>query len=197
MSQWRGYGVGGGFALVFDTQKLWDLLKMEAERFGTDAMHLSTCVYSDDEHVLQREFSKDIAALSENAKRFARLALSRKVNQHDQAALYKSSLWPFVSCCTRYKHRAFKEENEVRLVIQPAPQRAIKDAIRSMARQFRYKNGECIPYVSLFDSTGVASAIERIIVGPHKEKIARAAALRVMLGDQPIEVTCSDIPFVG
>jgi hypothetical protein len=170
---------------------------VEAERFPYDVMHLSTCVYNDDADVLQQEFSKNIATLSENAKRFVRLALSRKVNQHDQTELHKNSLWPFVFCCSRYKHHSFKEENEVRLVIRPAPLEAIKDGIKSITRQFRYKNGECIPYVSLFDSTGIASAVEKIIVGPHKEKMARAAALRVMLGTTQIEVTCSDIPFVG
>lgn len=197
LSQWRAYGIGGGFALVFDTRRLWDLLVMEAEKFPHDAMHLSSCVYSDDEDVLQQEFCKEIGELSESTNRFVHRVLSREVSEQDRLAVLKESLWPFLFCCTRYKHRGFKEENEVRLVIGPAPQRAAKDGIRSISRQFRYKNGECVPYVSLFDSTNVVSAIDRIIVGPHKEKTARAAALRVMLGDQPIEITCSDIPFVG
>ncbi len=39
--------------------------------------------------------------------------------------------------------------------------------------------------------------IERIIVGPHKEKESRAAALRVFLRNTNIEISVSDIPFVG
>jgi len=197
LSQWRAYGTGGGFAIVFDARKLWELLKEEAERFQADAVHLSDCVYSDDEDILKREFAKDIRTLSESARDFARRRLCRELNQDDQKTLYRRSLWPFVHCCSRYKHRGFKEENEVRLVVAPASLRAVKDGTISITRKSRYKNGECIPYISLFDSTGIEPAMERVIVGPHREKDARAAALRVMLGTREIEVTCSDIPFVG
>jgi len=197
LSQWRAYGPGGGFALVFDTRKLWDLLALEAKRFPADGIHLSTCVYSDDEDTFEREFSEQIGTLAENAKRFVGLALNRKLNEHDQTALYEETLWPFVFCCSRYKHCGFKEENEVRVVIAPAPFEAIKDGITSIARQSRYRNGQCTPYVSLFESSEITSAVERVIVGPCKDKMSRAAAVRVILGATHIEVTCSDIPFVG
>jgi hypothetical protein len=52
-------------------------------------------------------------------------------------------------------------------------------------------------YIELFNSINTELPIERIIVGPHKEKEARAAALSVMLRNTKIEITCSDIPFVG
>lgn len=64
-------------------------------------------------------------------------------------------------------------------------------------RKFRKKNGQLIPYIELFNSIDIELPIEGIIVGPHKEKETRAAALRVMLRNTEIEVTCSDIPFVG
>jgi hypothetical protein len=170
---------------------------MEGERFPHDMMHFSPCVYSDYEGPPDSEWSENVVALSKNAQHFAHLALSRRVNQEDQATLRRENLGPFVYCCSRYKHRGFKEENEVRLVVIPAPLQAVRDGIKSIGRQFRHKNGECIPYVSVFDSTGIMSAIKAIIVGPHKEKEARAAALRIMLGAEPIDVSCSDIPFVG
>ena len=64
-------------------------------------------------------------------------------------------------------------------------------------RKFRNKNGQLTPYIELFSSPDIELPIERIIVGPHKEKEARAAALRVMLRNTKIEITCSDIPFAG
>ena len=64
-------------------------------------------------------------------------------------------------------------------------------------RRFRNKNAQITPYIELFDSVDVELPIEGIIVGPHKEKEARAATLRVMLRNTAIEVTCSDIPYVG
>lgn len=36
LSQWRGYGVGGGFTLVFDTKKMEEILNIEAERYTYD-----------------------------------------------------------------------------------------------------------------------------------------------------------------
>ncbi|MCX5805306.1 MAG: hypothetical protein NT010_04450 [Proteobacteria bacterium] len=33
LSQWRGYGSGGGFVLVFNTQKLEEIMEIEAKRF--------------------------------------------------------------------------------------------------------------------------------------------------------------------
>ena len=54
-----------------------------------------------------------------------------------------------------------------------------------------------MPYIEFFNSPDIELPIEKIIVGPHKEKEARSAALRVMLRNTNIEITCSDIPFVG
>ena len=64
-------------------------------------------------------------------------------------------------------------------------------------RKFRDKNGSPTPYIELFRSVDAPLQIEKIIVGPHKDKEARAAALRVMLRNTDIEVKASDIPFIG
>lgn len=197
LSQWRAYGVGGGFALVFDTQKLSTQIKAEKKRFPHDDIQPWICVYSDDEDAPPKALSKHIDTLANNAKRFAHIALTREANDEDLMKLRIESLQPFLHCCSRYKHRGFKEENEVRLVVAPIPPEAVRDGFTSIPRQLRERNGERIPYVSLFDGMGIEHTIEKIIVGPHPQKQARAAALRVMLGARPIEVTCSDIPLAG
>jgi hypothetical protein len=118
----------------------------------------------------------------------------------------ESNYHPFIHCISRYKHCGFKEENEVRVVLLPT---VITQELLTLAsrdgviykpekeRKFRNKNGQLVPYIELFNSIDLELPIERIIVGPHKEKDARAAALRVMLRNTKIEITCSDIPFVG
>ena len=64
-------------------------------------------------------------------------------------------------------------------------------------RKFRNNNSQHIPYIELFNSIDIELPIEKIIVGPHKEKETRAATLRTMLRKTKIEITCSDIPYVG
>ena len=48
----------------------------------------------------------------------------------------------------------------------------------------------------LFDSDDIDLPIEKIIIGPHKDKETRAAILRKRLRKTKIEITCSDIPYV-
>ena len=63
-------------------------------------------------------------------------------------------------------------------------------------RKFRDGRSRHIPYIEMFASLDTPLPIERIIVGPHKDKESRASALRVMLRNTDIQVTVSDIPYV-
>jgi hypothetical protein len=127
------------------------------------------------------------------------------LNEKEKVPSLKSYL-PFIQCISRYKHYGFNEENEVRIVVLPTVINqeflelvSTDDVILKpeKERKFRNKNGQLVPYIELFNSIDIELPIERIIVGPHKEKEAGAAALRVMLRNTKIEITCSDIPFVG
>lgn len=202
LSQWRGYGAGGGFALVFNTQELEQMMELEEKKYQYSAVHLCDIVYSDDENKLKEELSEDLSIIADDVKR---LFKSAKLSEKEKADALKGYL-PFVRCISRYKHYGFSEENEVRLVILPTvlTQELLKLASTNgvtlkpeKERKFRNKNGQLVPYIELFDSIDTELPIERIIVGPHKEKEARATALRVMLRNTKIEITCSDIPFVG
>ena len=126
-------------------------------------------------------------------------------NKKDETPDLKS-YQPFIRCISRYKHYGFSEENEVRVVVLPT---VLDQEILEIAstdgvilkpekeRKFRSKNGQLVPYIELFNSPDIELPIEKIIVGPHKEKEARSAALRVMQRNTNIEITCSDIPFIG
>lgn len=173
LSQWRSYGAGGGFALVFDTQKLEEILALEAERFEYSTGHISDLIYSDDEKKLKEELSDDLSIIADKGKQFfAHANLSKK----EEAGTLKSYI-PFVNCITRYKHYGFREENEVRVVALPTvlDQKYLKLASSNgvtlkpeKERKFRKKNEQHIPYIELFYSTDIDLPIEKIIVGPHK-----------------------------
>lgn len=200
LSQWRGYGAGGGAALIFDTKKLEEIFAQEANQYEYSAGLIADLVYSDDDQKLKEELSEELSVLSDIVELFFNPDNTNQA-QPDASKGYH----PFVQCISRYKHYGFQEENEVRIVAIPT---VIDEELLKLAeadgvalkpekeRKFR-QNAQSIPYIELFDSGDIVLPIEQIIIGPHKEKDERAAALREKLKDTEIEITCSEIPFVG
>lgn len=200
LSQWRGYGSGGGCVLVFDTRKIEAILEEETKRFQYSHMHLSDLIYSDDEGRLRAELSEDLLVIASDV---------RSLFDPTKVTLEEKDLkgyGEFVNCVSRYKHCGFKEENEVRAVVLPTiidheylelAKTSNSTLKPEKARKYRGKDGLFVPYIELFDSPDIELPIEKIIVGPHRDKEARAATLRVMLRKTKIEITCSDIPYVG
>ncbi len=200
LSQWRAYGSGGGFALVFDTEKLEETLSLEVKNYEYGMIHLSDVVYSDDETKLQEEFSENLSSIADDVRQVFNTIIA------PDKELVLKGFQPFAACISRYKHHGFCEENEVRIVALPTVvnkeiiELAGNDGVTLMPekeRKFRAINGGLVPYIELFDSPDIELPIKRIIVGPHKEKESRAAALRVMLRNMNIEIQSSDIPFAG
>lgn len=201
LSQWRGYGTGGGAALVFDTKKLEEILAIEVKRFEYSAITIADIIYSDDEKKLKEELSDDLNILSDIAKLF----FNHKNPSQKILAEAAKGFYSFVKCITRYKHYGFSEENEVRVVALPTvidreyiKLAKAKDIILmpEKKKKFRRKKGKSIPYIELFDLDDIDLPIEKIIIGPHKEKEARAAIMRESLRKTKIEITCSDIPYI-
>jgi hypothetical protein len=163
-------------------------------------------VYSGDESKLKEELSEDLSVVADEVMRVLERLFSRDEPSRREGPDIRGAYGAFVRCISRYKHRAFAEENEVRLVALRTVRNQALLKLASTQRiplrpekekKFRKKNGESVPYIELFNSIGAELPIERIIVGPHKEKETRARELRAMLDNTEIEVTCSDIPFIG
>jgi len=206
LSQWRGYGTGGGFALVFNTHKLEEMMSIECNKYEYGDMFLCDVIYSDDEDKFKKDLSEDLSILADDVKRLYSL-YGKPLNEKEKRDTLKG-YYSFVRCISSYKHCGFSEENEVRIVALPVVLNQYQEILKLASlegiklkpekeRKFRKKNDQLVPYIELFNSIDVELPIERIIVGPHKEKETRAAALRTMLRNTNIEITCSDIPFVG
>ena len=200
LSQWRAYGGDGGFAIVFKTQVLEEMRSSEYDAFHYEGFLFDDVVYSDDEEKYKLDLSEPLLKISTYQKEMFKQALQRKQELLDAKDAYSS----FVQCITRYKHRGFKEEQEVRIVTIPI---ALDRSYQEIAGdehckskpekepKFRDKNGRSTPYIELFRSLDSPLPIEKIIVGPHKDKDSRAAALRIRLRNTDIEVTVSEIPY--
>ena len=175
LSQWRGYGSGGGAAVVFDTKKLEDILDSETSRFEYSAVYLADIVYSDDDRSLKEELSQDMAVIAAVINQFFDFDTfcNRKFVDASKA------FHPFVRCITRYKHYGFSEENEVRVIALPTvidrelERRAKADGLKLRPEKevkVRKRGGQPVPYIDLFDSGNTPLPIDRIIIGPHIEK---------------------------
>lgn len=212
LSQWRGYGKDGGFAVVFGTKKLEEVLQVEYDRFDYMGFMLADLVYSNDEERFKSELSDQMHIIAKYIIEGYRMNIGQIIAKGQSAEnlpaafiqLAQKALPAFIRCVSTYKHRGFKEENEVRIVAMPQPQNYRKQDEQDGAsakpdkkREFRDKNGERVPYIELFNSQDIILPIERIIVGPHKEKEARASALRIILRNTDIDVTVSDIPYIS
>jgi hypothetical protein len=214
LSQWRGYADGGGFAIVFKTEELETILSSECNCFHYDTILIADVVYSDDEEKYKSELSEFLDKISVYQKRmFEQFLQGTKKIPDNMGEVYNA----FVSCMTRYKHKGFKEEQEIRIVSVPTViNRNYKEEVGEeycnskleKNREFRDRNGKKTPYIELFKSPSPSKdslpkdplpldllPIEKIIVGPHKDKESRAAALRVKLRNTDIKVTVSDIPY--
>jgi hypothetical protein len=202
LSQWRGYGTGGGAALIFDTEKLEEILDKEVSNYEYSMILLADLIYSDDEQKLKEELLDELQTLADVAKQFFNHQNVSKGVEIDSSKGYV----PFVTCISRYKHFDFSEEKEVRVVALPT---LIDDGITNLAkadgttlkpekvRKFRLNKEQRVPYIELFDSPDIKLPIEKIIIGPHKDKEARRAELLEILSKSNIEIVCSEIPYAN
>lgn len=219
LSQWRGYGSDGGFAIEFDTKKLEIKLKEDEEdKYDYDFWHISDVVYSNNDQKFKEEIAE--SGLLEHIGEYVQHMIQKLIPaQNNVGILDATKAYPaFIQCISRYKHHGFTEENEVRIVTLPAIQneKRVKEARKmkhplspEKQRKFLQKNGKHTPYIELFRKSDTALLsenikqsditlpIKRIIVGPHKDKDVRTASLRTMLRNTDIEVHLSDIPYIG
>ena len=201
LSQWRAYGADGGFAIVFNTEKLETMIDSERKCFHSEIL-FDTVVYSE-EGKYESELSEPLNKIFEYQKAMTEAMLQGREHKGSDDTT-QETYDAFVSCITRWKHQGFKEEQEVRIVSMPTnfSDQDVKKTVKEeyynskleKERKFRDKNGQRTPYIELFRSLDTPLPIEKIIVGPHKDKDTRAAALRVRLRNT-IKVEVSEIPY--
>lgn len=211
LSQWRGYGADGGYALVFAADALEAMLvEKEGPSFNYQFANFSDVDYDFPEsagreaHVERLEWER---AVQEAFKRFI-LTLEQKTLDGLHV--------PMAALSSRYKHCGFSEEAEVRIVAMPVSDRVyevavkiatakdkLKDLLPRKPIKFRQHRGLLIPYIELFahgrNGPGDKLPIRRILVGPHADREKRATAVRALVRELGlgISVEVSGIPYLG
>lgn len=200
LSQWRGYGQEGGYAIVFDTSRLSTLLEKEARKWGYDIFIGDVVYSSDSDEKFRKELGEDTDILSARIRDF----LVTQSSEHLDHVYY-----PFVRCACRYKHWGFDEEKEVRIIAIP-PMREVFEEQKAQGLLTEEKKlchfvrgGTPVPCVHLFEEiTEIPDnplPITRIIIGPHRDKEKRQHAVESLLSQHQlnIPVTVTEIPYVG
>lgn len=202
LSQWRGYGVDGGYAIVFDSQKLEAMLMAEATASQYTHVQIGDVYYHGIDPKIQPA-TPDIAEYEEivhqGVRRMMRGGTAAETDRFYEAITALSCL---------YKHWGFWEEREVRVVVVPASQEVAAagqpNAPQPKEVRFFNRGEKKIPYIELFSTRNLAGPtaslpIKRVIVGPHKDREAHAALVRqeLLSAGYSAAVTQSKIPYIG
>ena len=198
MSQWRAYGGNVGYAIAFETKLLCDVFKNEAEKFAYNSVHVSDVVYDGDETKFQNEFADLLVQLEKTLPKIYEL------EESDLNPLFG----PFIGAATRFKHRGFREEREVRCVFPPISRAWLKRLEKDQPEDFKklskrpektimYRTNMA-PYIVLGEGNPKGLPIRYIIVGPDANKDSRRNKLEkyLELSGLSIEVKVSDTPLV-
>jgi hypothetical protein len=123
LSQWRAYGGAvERYCIVFDSRKLMQLLEGEWDRYHWVYLKLTKVVY-DSEFIGIGELFPDLLNLYED---YFNDAVVNGLSRID-----RKMIGEFLAAATKFKHRAFREENETRVVAIPYKQQMVDEG-RSM-----------------------------------------------------------------
>ena len=202
LSQWRGYGKDGGYALVFDSQKLEDALKAEGTSFWYQHAQWGDVHYYQDDDDLQSAEPEIHAA--EDALRDC----IGKFIKNPVPSELESTFEPMATLSCMYKHWGFHEEREVRIVAIPPNAELVREGrtageLRPVRdRKTFLRGGTPVPYLDLFahpEGDAFRLPVLRVIIGPHPQSQLRRIAVEEILRTRGLEaeVVLSSIPYVG
>lgn len=203
LSQWRGYGQSGGYAIVFDAPVLKNLIGEECKKWYYSFLHGGDVVYSDaSDEEIQQEIGCYLEKLREGFTEFLKTCTRGPL---------ENTFEPLLAAGCRYKHWGFKEEKEFRIVAIASSSETVEELKRQLCTSLKEKPkrhfiraGMAVPYLNLLE--GITSLptkplpIKRIIVGPpRQEQEKRIRAVEILLKQLRIhaDVSRSDIPYLG
>lgn len=222
LSQWRGYGKDGGYAIEFDTNIVEKMMNKEFAFTAPEAvytcylagMSLSSMGYYVDG--LAKIVSRDKETAGSITNQLIELASSvldmgKKVEASEKLSTeyVNKHMSLVVVCASRIKHYGFHEENEVRIVAMASTQAhideiKIKNAKKvTEAKNVLFRPTDNAPYIELFQGDQFhelfLKSIRSVVIGPGSQQDRRKLKVKMMLrqyGYKNVEVRCSNIPLV-
>lgn len=190
LSQWRGYGTDGGYAIQFDRDKLEKLI-VEHNKKTLSNFSLSDVSYDEESHYyanllgLKTELEASfLAHLDFLIDDFSSLKPFNPLKGFSTEAL--SAL---LDGLINVKNRHFREEREIRLSLG-----LVASDCELLETKYYVRDGLIVPYVESFD---VVDCINSIVVGPAPRQDVRVYSVINRLNTLGIQVPVipSQIPF--
>jgi hypothetical protein len=191
LSQWRGYGSGGGYCIVFDGAKLWDMLRSEYDSAAYFSISLDRVEYA------TRDF--------ESTNTWKELA--KAICDYLDLVFLEETTVPatasavFLRRACFLKHQGFSEEQEVRIVAMPTPKSLRKVlkmrglAVPPLKRVCSAMTSRRRRHIRLFEDVHRELPIKKVIVGPSTDMRTRISEAQQIC--EKIKVVGSNTPFIG
>lgn len=202
LSQWRGYGTDGGYAIIFDSLAFEDLLKEEFAQYSYQGMLWGDVYYygmPDAEQVASEEIAD-----AERTLRGCIRELYRAPNARNMEPAYEA----MITLTCLFKHWGFHEEQEVRVIVIPPNDEVLLlsehqgDTRKPRRISIGSRGGILVPYLDLFgNSNGSVRKlpIKQVIIGPHPLSETRRKTVELLLKSNGYDATVriSEIPYIG
>ncbi len=196
LSQWRGYGKDGGYAIIFNTNELIRDFEKERESFYYGPTVDGSVVYDTENLDETDDMKEHLSKLSNYAYKVCESRLSKK----ELPPTETTNIGALFACMAFLKHKGFEEEKEYRFCVMPFNKERSGDPTRAIKKiETRNSGGTLVSYIRLFERSGNLS-IKGICVGPHHEKESRCESIKTYLGSiglDKVEVFSSEIPYIG
>jgi hypothetical protein len=196
LSQWRGYGAKGGVCIVFDTAAFADLLREAYPKAYWVHLQMAAVEYSLDRISVDKLFPELIASCEGTLESL----LENRGVGHVRDSIFTD----LVDGASRYKHRGFFEEREVRVVAIPAPAETLErmkelhpgfEAGPLVPVRERERSDRRVRYIALLEPPDRPLPIKRVIIGPSASQDETEAGVR-KLSPEGITIHRSETPFI-
>ena len=199
LSQWRGYGVDGGYALQFSRKKLQEAVEKTNEE--KDLYYdLKDVHYTAENSLKEKVLNHTDSFLQAYMDHLNRLGeplielLNRGSMPSPIANLSGGPLESLLDYLIQTKNQHFAEERECRLsLIEP-----VSSEIEVLPTKYFNRGGLIVPYKKTpLDTFPLLDCIEWIVIGPNPRMVARFKSViqMVQTAGLDIKVRPSHIPF--
>ncbi|WP_073053695.1 DUF2971 domain-containing protein [Kaistia soli] len=201
LSQWRGYGVDGGVAIVFDQRGISTLIESERAKFQLATISFGDVIYGPNDPEFESiipnlELYKSAAATI--IEMTMNTTAAKNLLEHFPKVPLEELFQPYSSVQPMLKHPSFREENEYRLTLSVGKNGFVEsDSLAEKGVKFKQRGNYLIPYIELHSNDGPALPILRVIVGPSVEGERRRDSVEMLLREHghSIPVSLSKIPL--
>lgn len=171
LSQWRGYGMDGGYAIQFNREKLASMTIALSEKYGYDLLDIHYGANNSLKERMLKHSDAYLKAYSEHLDDVARpLSTSLMSARNPIAGLAGDPIGDLLNYLIHTKSQHFGEERECRLSVL----QAANPTTASLSVSHFDRGGMVVPYVqSPSPEFNILECIDWVVVGPGPRMASR------------------------